>query len=48
MRGAAGLVLGQRITKGGLPQVGRDGFDLRVVEAEIGHFSGGAEGAGLL
>ncbi len=48
MAGAASLVLGQRISERRLPQVCGDGLELLVVETEIGHFSGGAEGAGLL
>ena len=48
MRRVAWLVLGQRIGQRRLPQVGGDGFDLLVVQAEIRHLGGGAEIAGLL
>src|SRR5260370_31978730 len=48
LRSAAGLVVGQRIGERRLPNVGGNGFDLIVAEAEIGHLGGGAEGAGLL
>src|ERR1700687_2093739 len=48
MRGAAGLMLRQRIGERRLPQVSGDGFDLIIVEAEIGHLGGSAEAAGLL
>ncbi len=44
----AGLALGQGIGKRRLPDVGRDGLDLFVVQAEIRHFCRGAEVAGLL
>ena len=48
MRHAAWFVLGQGIGECRLPQVGRDGVDLVVVQAEIRHLCGGAEVAGLL
>ena len=45
--GIAGLVLGQRIRQARLPDVGRYGLDLTIVEAEVRHFGRRAEVARL-
>src|ERR1700756_994325 len=47
MRRAAWLVLRKGVSKRRLPYVGGDGLYLFVVEAEIRHLGGGAEGAGF-
>ena len=47
MSGVAGFVLGQGILQPGLPDVGGDGLDLLIIEAEVGHFGGGAKIGGL-
>src|SRR5207302_3073035 len=46
--GVAEFVLGQGIRERRLPDESGDGFDLIVAEAEIRHFRGGTEIAGLL
>ena len=45
--GIAEFVLGQGILERGLPDESGDGLDLVVAKAEIRHFRGGAEVAGL-
>ena len=43
-----GLLMGKGVGQGGLPNVGRDSPNLRVVQAEIRHLGAGAEIGGLL